>query len=329
MDRLMDFTVLICTRDRTESLKQTLAALDQLQFDGTFEVLVVDNGPTEATRLATEERNLASHRDYRYLACPVRGKSHALNAGMRDARGQCIAFTDDDAIPRHDWLTHLSGAFRQHGAHWVYGRVEPRWLSEPPRWFTPELNGLFALLDHGPETFVSKGDTPEFIGVNCAVRRSALLQLGEYRVDLGPTNSLGGGGEDSDMFTRALVAGQKVVYEPQVVVEHMIPAERTTRAFHRRRMAAGRLNNYRLAVSDPYPGPRLLGVPRYFWAAALRDFWGWVSASLRLDRPKAFMHQISFLRYGGVIQQAVVRSAQSAWNRRDKLDGGVAVRRSR
>jgi glycosyltransferase involved in cell wall biosynthesis len=330
MDRPVDFTVLICTRDRTESLKQTLAALESLQFNGTFEVLVVDNGPTDATRALTDEMNLASATEYRYLPCPVRGKSHALNLGVRAARGECIAFTDDDAIPRRDWLTRLSDTFTQHGADWAYGRVEPRWLSEPPRWFTPELNGLFALLDHGSATFVAKGDTPEFIGVNCAVRRSAILALGEYRVDLGPTSSLGGGGEDSDMFTRALLAGQRVVYDPQVVVEHMIAAERTTRAFHRRRMTAGRLNNYRLAVSAPYAGPKLLGVPRYFWAAALTDLWGWISASVRLDRPKAFMHQISFLRYGGVIQQAVVRSVQRPWSRRDKLDSPrVAMRRGR
>ena len=89
MDLHTDFSVIVCTRDRSERLKRLLASLRTLDLPQgrTWEVIVVDNGSSDATaKVLAEERALGSLP----LVCvfePVAGKSRALNRALAQREG--------------------------------------------------------------------------------------------------------------------------------------------------------------------------------------------------------------------------------------------------
>src|SRR6266571_194474 len=96
MDRFV--SVIIATRNRAALLAETLDALSRQRWprDG-FEIVVADNGSTDHTRALVESvagRTSVPAVQYLYVVEP--GKSHAVNAALRFARGDLLAFTDDD-----------------------------------------------------------------------------------------------------------------------------------------------------------------------------------------------------------------------------------------
>lgn len=301
-----EISVVICTRNRSNSLKNTLSALSRLRFPGPTEVVVVNNASEDDTSPMVRDLALDYPVQLRVIEEPAPGKSAALNAAIRAARGSILAFTDDDAMPERDWLVELERTFETWQCDWAFGRVVPAWESAPPSWFGPDLCGVFALLDFGHEPFLVSERQHMFFGVNCAVRRVAIDSLGPYCADLGPTNGLGGGGEDTEMFYRALSAGQRIVYAPSAVVAHVIPAARTTRAFHRKRMFNGRRNGYRLVCSDRAAVPRLIGIPRYQYRHALSDLGAYARATLARDSATAFSRELRLIFFAGIVQQAIV-----------------------
>ncbi len=313
------FTILICTKNRCESLSRTLAAIEDLADAGQRELVVVDNGSTDDTANVVARASASSRRSLRYICCDTRGKSAALNVGIAAARGEIVAFTDDDALPARNWLVEIDRVFRQRHCDWVYGPVVPMWESQQPSWFSPELGGLFALLDLGPQAFVATNATPAFAGVNCATSREALSKVGGYRTDLGPKTIHGGGGEDTEMFHRCIGLGQVIVYDPSITVTHVIPASRTTKTFHRSRMISGWANNYRLTVAQPAEGPRVLGIPRFYYGLAVSSSWRWVWSTFRRDAASAFKHEIFLIRFTGLLRHGI---AQSVFGRTLKSDAG-------
>ncbi|HEX8919676.1 MAG TPA: glycosyltransferase family 2 protein, partial [Chloroflexota bacterium] len=97
-------TVIVCTRNRAALLRRCLQHISRLDYHN-FTVLVVDNGSTDST--AQVARDFGA--DYLYVPQP--GLSRARNAGARHATSDIVAYIDDDAIPREDWLAALAREF--------------------------------------------------------------------------------------------------------------------------------------------------------------------------------------------------------------------------
>src|SRR5579863_630372 len=94
-------SVIICTYNRCDSLRRTLESLGQAAglADLEWELLVIDNNSTDATRAVVEEFTLTPQLDVRCLTEKRRGKSYALNTGIAAATGGVLAFLDDDILP--------------------------------------------------------------------------------------------------------------------------------------------------------------------------------------------------------------------------------------
>src|SRR5262249_33788069 len=124
-----------CTYNRGESLAQSLASLvvSKVPDDVDWEVLIVDNNSTDRTREIVHDF-CARHRRFRYLYEPRQGKSHAANLGIAEARGDVIAFIDDDVTVDVGWLHNLTAAL--HAGSWAgaAGRILPQGGFAPPRW---------------------------------------------------------------------------------------------------------------------------------------------------------------------------------------------------
>ncbi|HVY60714.1 MAG TPA: glycosyltransferase, partial [Planctomycetota bacterium] len=226
----MNVTVAICTWNRAELLRQTLAEIAKMRIPAgaRWEVLVVDNNSTDATPsvVASFEGRLPARRVFE----PRPGKSHALNRAAREARGDYILWTDDDALVAEDWLVEYGEAFRRWPDAAVFGgAVEPWFAAEPPAWLRrawPRVAHAYAARDPGPET---RPIEPHFapFGVNLAVRASEQRRF-LYDPALGPRPNSALRGEETSLVRAMLEAGVRGWWVPTARVRHYIPAERLT-----------------------------------------------------------------------------------------------------
>jgi len=105
----VDVSIIVCAHDRPAALSDLLASLKGLSVpEGVrWEVLVIGNNPTGATQRAAEGYVEAFPGRFAFIIERGRGKSHALNAGVRLARGRIFAFTDDDCIVDPHWISSI------------------------------------------------------------------------------------------------------------------------------------------------------------------------------------------------------------------------------
>jgi glycosyltransferase involved in cell wall biosynthesis len=267
-------SVIIATRNRAALLGETLDALAAQRWPSDrFELIIADNGSTDQTRATVARaasRPGASPIQYLYVGQP--GKSEAVNAALRIARGDLIALTDDDALPVPGWIESLAKALDETGADFVAGRILPRWETPPPAWVSPSLYGVLSVPDNGRARLdISGSDEIMALGVNMAVRASVVKHLGGLRTDLGKLDGTLRGAEDHEFFLRLRRAGCRGVYEPTAEVRHWVARERLDRGYLRRWLYQNGRNVARLEAIYPPCARRLWGIPRYRWREAAAD----------------------------------------------------------
>ena len=229
----MNLTVILCTYNRCESLEKALrsVAVSILPENVTWEVLVVDNKSIDGTRAVVESFCRQFPSVFRYLYEPNQGKSNALNSGIREARGDVLAFLDDDVVVKADWLKNLTAPLQSTEWSGVGGRIIPGQQFEPPRWIPlHERYALapLAMFDLGQKA----GELSEApFGTNMAFRKSVFEKLGGFRTDLGPQPGSAIRSEDTEFGLRVLHDGQRLWYEPSAVVYHSLPANRLKKQY--------------------------------------------------------------------------------------------------
>src|SRR5690349_15503593 len=234
----MDVSIVICTANRADDLRDTLASLAGVAWSGSAELLVVDNRSTDGTRGVVEETARTYPFAVRYLYEDGEGKYAALNSGIRAARGRIIAATDDDARFEPDWLERAADGLRRYGCDFVGGRVLPLWGAPKPEWLA-EANALhtkvIALLDHGntPREF-GRGGISWPLGVNVAYRREVFERVGLFDSRLGRKAGTLRNQAQREWHLRARAAGARGFYVPEMVVHHLVPAERLQKRYFRR-----------------------------------------------------------------------------------------------
>lgn len=229
----MSITVILCTLNRCHSLAKTLenVAASNVPDSVQWEVLVVDNNSTDRTRQVVEDFCRRYPGRFRYLFEPQPGKSHALNAGIRETKGHILAFTDDDALVEPDWLWNLTSALQSGEWAGAGGRIIPVWSKQIPAWLStddPHTMGPFVAFDLGME---AKQLTRPPYGANMAFCREAFERHGGFRVDLSRSGRSLQGREDIEFANRLLAEGERLRYEPHAVVRHPAPGYRMTKKY--------------------------------------------------------------------------------------------------
>jgi len=226
-----ELTVLVCTHNRAELLRGALESLEGQSLDrARFEVLVIDNASTDATPAVVAECAARDTIDIRCVREMTLGLDAARNRGVREAAGEIVAFLDDDARARDDWAAKILEGFERHDAPILGGRVDLIWESPRPVWFSDALLRYLIHCDYGPEV-VPVTSPPWLYGTNVAFRRSLFQELGLFRLDLDRKGESLMGGGDTEFFKRAHAHGHRLLYLPSLVVRHLVPASRLTRAF--------------------------------------------------------------------------------------------------
>jgi GT2 family glycosyltransferase len=230
-------SVIVCcyTRERYDDLIAAIGSL-QGQTRRPEEVIVV------------VDHNRALERDLvrlkRVVVIPNRhrpGLSGARNSGLEAARGDVIAFMDDDAVAEPDWLARLCSWYSAPEVIGAGGRIVPAWDRGRPPWFPPEFDWVVGCSYVGmPE---SAAPVRNLIGCNMSFRREVFESAGTFRTALGRARSLPDGCEETELCIRARgsLQGSVLVYDPDAVVNHRIREERhTIHYFGSRCFAEGR-----------------------------------------------------------------------------------------
>jgi cellulose synthase/poly-beta-1,6-N-acetylglucosamine synthase-like glycosyltransferase len=163
------------------------------------------------------------------------GLSHARNRGIEAARGELIAFIDDDAWPEVNWLTELEKSFSEPCVACVGGRVAPAFAGKVswPSWLPERLQGFFTVVEYPGSRYLHYPDYPA--GTNIAFRRSALRETGIFNPHLGRTGESLLSMEEADLCLRLERAGHRIAYNPEAVVHHAVAEGRLSREWVRER----------------------------------------------------------------------------------------------
>ena len=226
----MKATVILCTFNRCERLEKALESVARSTLPDTvdWEVLVVDNNSSDRTPDVAKSFCQRYPGRFRYLFESQPGKSCALNAGIREAKGNVLAFTDDDVTVEPTWLQNLTASLDK--GEWVGagGRTFPEKSFSLPRWLaqgTRHTLAPLAVFDRGPE---ARELTEAPFGNNMAFKKGVFEKYGGFRTDLGPRPGAQDPqkSEDSEFGVRLLFAGERLWYEPSAIVYHAVPANR-------------------------------------------------------------------------------------------------------
>lgn len=250
-------SVVVCTRNRPELLARCLASLGRLDHP-SYEVIVVDN-----TQGQPEVERLARDGGARYLVERRAGPSRARNSGGRAAKGDLVAYIDDDAVARPEWLSHHAAALEDPTLAATTGRILPTRRSHAGGGFDLG-NAAFRIDRTMPGWFERTNFGGAGLGSNMAFRR-ALFDVGwGFRESLGPGTPIAG--EENYAFFTVVRAGYGVAYVPEAVVHHEYPATAEELRRRRSRILRGSVAYMALLLVEE---PEHRGDTwRYLWEAA-------------------------------------------------------------
>lgn len=253
-------SVIICTRNRANSLKRVLTSLTQLKSDGiAWELLVVDNGSSDQTLQVVNE--FAARLPIRAISEPEPGLSNARNAALQQAQGQYLIFTDDDVELDEMWLSAYIKGFTDYPHAAIFGgKAIPVFEAPKAEWMERSadcLTDLLAIRDFGPLP-LRLNDKIVPYGLNYAIRAQE-HKLEIYDPNLGVAPGRRTGGEETSVIRNLIKRGYEGVWLPSPVVYHLIPRERQTVSYVRSYYVA--LGAYMADVFLPDGSRTLHGYP--------------------------------------------------------------------
>lgn len=205
----MDVSIIILTKNAGGNFEPLLERIFSQQFDGQFEVLIIDSGSTDST--------LKIARDFPVRITEIRpsefhhGKTRNLGADL--SQGSVLVYITQDALPlKNDWLQKLASAFEDQSAAMVCGRQIPWETTKPPEKFFYIYYFPAAKIVLAPETSNVYRDNVFISNVNSAIRKDVWHQL---RFSESITMA-----EDKEFAKRILSAGWNIIYEPDAAVWH-------------------------------------------------------------------------------------------------------------
>jgi len=194
-------SVVVCTHNGQATLDECLARLGALTYPA-YEVIVVNDGSSDASA------EIARRHGATLVETDHRGLGHARNMGIEAARGEIVAFLDDDAYPDADWLHYVAALLRADGHAGVGGPNIP-----------PCDDGFVAecvaAAPGGPiHVLISDREAEHVPGCNMAFRKDVLEEVGcfdeRFRV----------AGDDVDLCWRLQKANRTLGFSAGAVVMH-------------------------------------------------------------------------------------------------------------
>lgn len=296
----MDTTVILATYNRAASLQATLETFSRLvpPPNLTWELLVVDNNSRDNTAEVVHKFAGNATFPVRYLFEKQQGRSAAVNAGIAVAKGEIVAFTDDDVLLHPDWLRNLMRTFERFDCAAVGGRVVPAWNEAKPEWL--EMDGQQAVVNFELGEEFKEIRLPP-LGANSAFRKRLYDKYGLYRLDLGVSGSKHTVTcEDTEFGYRLIRGGERIMYCPDAIIYHPVDPKRTTKEFFRRWYY---YNGVSLTRTEGLPdfGVFYFGAPRWLYRELISRTVRWM---FTLESNRRFNRKLQIYQSVGHIVEA-------------------------
>ncbi|MBZ5698181.1 MAG: glycosyltransferase [Acidobacteriia bacterium] len=252
-------SVCICTYKRPDFLKRLLGELGGQNTNGlfTYSIVVAENDHLRSAERAVTDFAVASSVPIKYCVEPRQNIAQARNKAIMNAKGDFVAFIDDDEFPTKQWLLTLFKTLKEYKVDGVLGPVKPYFDAEAPQWviqggfYDRPMHRTGLLLDW------SKCRTG-----------NVLLKSQLFAEDAQPFRPEFLSGEDQDFFKRMIEKGCAFIWCNEAVVYEVVPPVRWKRSFLvRRALMKGVFSLHNHGSSPLRILESLMAVPAY--AAAL------------------------------------------------------------
>jgi glycosyltransferase involved in cell wall biosynthesis len=222
-------SICICTFRRPEMLKKLLDNIRTQRTDGlfSFSVVVVDNDKDESGAEVAHNAQLGAPFSIEYLLEPEQSISLARNRAVKNAKGDFVAFIDDDEFPDDCWLLRLYTTLRDSRSDGVLGPIKPHFDNAPPNWLVK--SGILERKSYKTGELISNP--------NDTRTGNVLIEKGLFNEANGNFDPRYGrtGGGDVDFFNRLMLKGYRFVYCGEAVVYETVPPERQKRSYYTKR----------------------------------------------------------------------------------------------
>lgn len=218
----MKISVVICTYNRCALLEGTLSSLvAQTCTKDLFEVIVVDNASEDKTRQVVEK--FSPYPNFFYIFEQEQGLAKARNTGYMRARGEYVAYMDDDARANKTWLMHALEVIAQIKPSLLGGPVYPFFNSSRPVWFKDEYEMRGTSRSTG---LIKEGEY--FSGTNMIILKKLLIQLGGFNERLGMKAGMLGYGEETAFIIKAgrFLPDCMMYFDSDLIMYHLVPAHK-------------------------------------------------------------------------------------------------------
>ena len=220
-----DVSVIICayTERRWQDTLAAVASVAVQSYPALETILVVDYNPSLCQRLKAElpDVTVVANRE-------APGLSGGKNTGIAIARGDIVAFLDDDAIAAPDWLKFLVDSYTGDEVAGVGGLTLPLWQTARPAWFPGEFDWVVGCTYLGiPE---SGAPMRNLLGGNASFRREVFAKAGGFRSGIGRSGrGLPAGGEETEFCIRLSQRSPGTVLrsDNRAVIWHRVPDARS------------------------------------------------------------------------------------------------------
>jgi glycosyltransferase involved in cell wall biosynthesis len=216
-------SAIICTRNRSQYLREAVDSLVRQSLPVTdYEVVIVDNGSTDDTADVIRDGYLG-YRNLRYIHERRIGLSIARNTGWQNARGEYVAYLDDDAVASEDWLANIIHCFETVHPRpaCVSGEIRLIWGQTRPVWVSDGMLPLLGLVQWPSDAHWIHGN--EYVaGGNMALRQDILNKLRGFSLSTGRKDGRLLSNEDVLIDRRIRQIGEQSYYDPRVVIGHHV-----------------------------------------------------------------------------------------------------------
>ncbi len=228
---MLELSIIICTYNREKFLGVALESLAHQHLKKEkYEIIVINNNSTDSTEeICKNFEKKHPELNFVYAIEQKQGLSFARNKGINLAKGNYIAYIDDDGVAEKNYAEQILNAFKKYPDFTALGgKVLPIYpTGKEPDWMSKYIQGIVSKVDYG-ETFHEFYKKKYPVGCNMAFRRNFFKQFGGFNTDLTIRS------DDKYIFYKLRKNNKKILYAPDIIVHHNIDAFRLTPGFIKR-----------------------------------------------------------------------------------------------
>jgi len=211
-------SIVICTRDRLENLKEALESLEhQISTKNNVELLIIDNNSKDGTEQFIKE--YCNKKNRHYFCEEKIGLANARNRGWLEAKGDFIGYTDDDAILPENWIDEALLIIAQKKYMIFGGPYYPFYKDMKPYWFKDDYGSSYWLPNKETEL-----ENNFLVGGNMFIHRKLLEESGGFPTQFGMSGNKLGYGEETYFQIKLLETNKniKIFFSPRLYILHLV-----------------------------------------------------------------------------------------------------------